>query len=307
MAEIEIQLSEHQRRVPIIVAFSSISRDFISRCHSSSYERVGGSCIYVGSLLAALGVDVVPVGSIGCDLDLKEVLRAFEGSEASSHLQQSRCRSTHVHLKYKSEMLVDVRVRWGEPYNFTEEALAAIRGADYLHIGPETYENQLLAAEHAAKSKVPVLFDPHADYNEDGLERLSDLMRHVSIFFCNEAESAALTGTTDPVAASKAVLGLGVENFCLMKGNSGAIWIGRDGTIINVPAFITRRPADSVGAGDSFQAGFLFGQLIGMDLYSSLRAAAFIASRAIEERDSYGIYRINSLRLGPSIRGRAGE
>jgi len=87
----------------------------------------------------------------------------------------------------------------------------------------------------------------------------------------NEAEALALSGLDDVLAAGKA-LATSAGLVVVKRGAAGAVaW--RDGSPLSVPA-VPARPVDTVGAGDSFNAGFLAGWLGGRDLAASLRLAA---------------------------------
>lgn len=87
----------------------------------------------------------------------------------------------------------------------------------------------------------------------------------------NEAEALALAGRDDVLAAGEA-LAASAGLVVVKRGRDGAVaW--RDGAPVSVPG-PPARPVDTVGAGDSFDAGFLAGWLGGRDLAASLRLAA---------------------------------
>ncbi|WP_250007542.1 carbohydrate kinase family protein [Actinoplanes sp. M2I2] len=91
------------------------------------------------------------------------------------------------------------------------------------------------------------------------------------VFLPNEAEALALTGTDD-VGAAAEKLAASAGLVVVKRGAAGALaWTG-DGPVTVAAHPVT--PVDTVGAGDSFNAGFLAGRLGGLDLAGSLRLAA---------------------------------
>jgi sugar/nucleoside kinase (ribokinase family) len=102
-----------------------------------------------------------------------------------------------------------------------------------------------------------------------------DLLQQVDVFLPNQNEALSLTGTTD--------LGLSIQRLsesCKVV----AIKKGADGAIARCAEEISHAPAlkvnvvDTVGAGDSFDAGFLYGFLNDWSLEKSLRLAVACGS-----------------------------
>jgi sugar/nucleoside kinase (ribokinase family) len=92
----------------------------------------------------------------------------------------------------------------------------------------------------------------------------------------NEAEALALAGRTDGDVGAAAEWLAGMTGLPVIKrGEAGALaWAGGP---ITVPG-PEMEPVDTVGAGDSFNAGFLAGRLTGLDLPASLRLAVACGS-----------------------------
>jgi 2-dehydro-3-deoxygluconokinase len=101
---------------------------------------------------------------------------------------------------------------------------------------------------------------------------LRDLVGHADIVLPGVDEAELLTGESDPLRASAALLRLGPGLVVTKLGASGALALQGD-SVIEVPAVTLARIVDPVGAGDAFAAGFLAGQIRGMDLASSLALA----------------------------------
>jgi sugar/nucleoside kinase (ribokinase family) len=86
---------------------------------------------------------------------------------------------------------------------------------------------------------------------------------HTDVIFLNEAEAAALSGGKPPERAL-ALVSPASETVVIKLGPCGALLRHRD-TVTRCPAFPLLGPVrDTVGAGDSFQAAFLYFLLCGL-------------------------------------------
>ncbi len=111
------------------------------------------------------------------------------------------------------------------------------------------------------------------DTNWDPQERwegVGDLLPFTDVFFPNEAEACSLTGEANPEAAANR-LAQQAGTVALKRGARGALAQRGDG-VVRCEGFRVQ-VADTVGAGDSFDAGFLYGFLNGWGLNSSLQLA----------------------------------
>jgi 2-dehydro-3-deoxygluconokinase len=101
---------------------------------------------------------------------------------------------------------------------------------------------------------------------------LRDLIGHADVVLPGLDEATLLTGETDPLRAARALLELGPRQVIVKLGARGALAVDASGDL-EVAAVSLPRIVDPVGAGDAFAAGFLAGQLRGLDLAESLAVA----------------------------------
>ncbi|OGO60005.1 MAG: carbohydrate kinase [Chloroflexi bacterium RBG_19FT_COMBO_49_13] len=101
------------------------------------------------------------------------------------------------------------------------------------------------------------------------------LLQQVDVFLPNENEALALTNTKEVKSASQSL-----SEICPVV----AIKLGADGALARRNREIAHVPAlkvhlvDTVGAGDTFDAGFLYGYLNGWELENSLHMAVACGS-----------------------------
>jgi sugar/nucleoside kinase (ribokinase family) len=127
---------------------------------------------------------------------------------------------------------------------------------------------ELLHAARAAGASTSI--DPNWDPSERWDGGLKALLPHVDVFLPNGEEATRITGTPDPAQAAEELAKHGPV-VAVKLGRDGAIAASRDEDLIEVATLSDVTPIDTVGAGDSFDAGFLAGFLNG---WSTERALA---------------------------------
>jgi sugar/nucleoside kinase (ribokinase family) len=111
------------------------------------------------------------------------------------------------------------------------------------------------------------------DTNYDPTEKwegLKELLPLTDIFLPNEKEACSLTKTTD-LNAALSILATQCKLVVIKCGANGAM-LSNGNKVISVPS-IPVNVVDTVGAGDSFDAGFIYAYLNSWNLEKSLRLA----------------------------------
>ena len=128
----------------------------------------------------------------------------------------------------------------------------------------------------------PVVFaDVGWDVGELGPSRLADKLASVDVFMPNAAEARAGTGAGD-VEQAAAVLATSARLVVVKDGSSGAFAIDpvtRAG--LRVPA-LPVEARDTTGAGDVFDAGFIYSSLAGWPLDQAMRFANLCAAESVK-------------------------
>jgi sugar/nucleoside kinase (ribokinase family) len=101
------------------------------------------------------------------------------------------------------------------------------------------------------------------------------LLPKVDVFLPNQNEALALTGLRQARSAAKKLAGQ-CQTVAVKQGGRGALAC-RAEEIVQAEALAVE-VVDTVGAGDSFDAGFLYGWLEGWDLAKTLRMAVVCGS-----------------------------
>jgi 2-dehydro-3-deoxygluconokinase len=116
------------------------------------------------------------------------------------------------------------------------------------------------AVRLAADAGVTVCFDPNLRRRlwpdmDEARRTLLPLIERSQIVLVGHAEATLLTGKEDPAAAAQWLTDRGVTTVAVKLGADGALGF-RDGHSYHGAA-LKVHPADPIGAGDAFDAGFL--------------------------------------------------
>lgn len=149
---------------------------------------------------------------------------------------------------------------------------ALLQNARHLHVASYFLQTDLqpdLAAlfRRAQSLGLTTSLDPNYDPSETWTG-FDELLSVTNVFLPNEKEALSLSGEPD---LDRAVdrLGSRVQTLVIKLGSQGALGVrqGEKRRVSSIPVKVL----DTVGAGDSFDAGFLYGVLNGWSLERSLR------------------------------------
>jgi sugar/nucleoside kinase (ribokinase family) len=150
-------------------------------------------------------------------------------------------------------------------------AFKALRGAHHVHFAGmmPRFRDRLRLLDRVAAAHVTTSLDigwNPARYRDPDFR---EILRRVTIFLPSWRDAQWLSGRTAPEDAVR-VLGELVPTPVIKLGAGGAIGL-EDGRIVRVPAPAVV-PLDTTGAGDAFNAGFLWAYLRGESLERCLLA-----------------------------------
>ncbi len=153
-----------------------------------------------------------------------------------------------------------------------------LRQARHLHVASYFLQDALRPGlprlfERARSLGLTTSLDTNYDPSE-AWQGVFDLLPLTDVFLPNEAEACSLREENVESAAEK--LSARVETLAIKLGAQGALGISHlpsgEGVGVRVSS-IPVKVIDTVGAGDSFDAGFIYGYLNGWSLEKSLRMA----------------------------------
>lgn len=138
----------------------------------------------------------------------------------------------------------------------------------------------LFAAARAAGTSTS--FDCNWDPEERWTDGLDDMLAVSDIFFLNAEEARRITGLPDELDAARGLARGRDVTVVVKRGPLGAVAYRGD-EMLSVPA-ATVTPVDTVGAGDSFDAGYVHGWLNGLSPREALGLAVTCGSLSTQAR-----------------------
>lgn len=228
------------------------------------HMRMGGGAALCAGGLAKLGLKVQLIASVGSDLhgdfiiselqklgvDTTQILRSEKNSTGLTvALSDSRDRAFLTYKGANSEIC------------FESIAPEVIKNGKHIHIlgySKETHNSFRALVEKAKTLGLTVSFDVGWDPSGEWDERIFQLLPLVDVFMPNEVEALSYTRSKSAEAAldilSRYVAAVAIKLGC--RGSIGK----RNGASARMPSFAIDA-VDTTGAGDSFNAGFLYGFL----------------------------------------------
>lgn len=168
-------------------------------------------------------------------------------------------------------------------------------GARHVHVGSYFLQTSL-------RPSVSTLFDRvraagattslDTNYDPADVWALGDVLSRCDMFFPNDAEARRFGGSDD-LDDAVATLGRDVAHVAVTCGAAGGLVHSAGSTHRADAPAIDGVVVDAVGAGDSFDAGFIAGHLRGLDAPAALRLGLGAASLSVRGRggiDRQGTY-----------------
>jgi ribokinase len=159
------------------------------------------------------------------------------------------------------------------PQDVTDEIINATRhihhASHYLHtnLRPGIGEIFRRAHQHGVTTSLDTNWDPA----EEWVAGMDQILPYTSLFIPNEQEALYISQQANLAAAASLFLELGVPVVTIKAGEKGSRVYTRE-TCLEQPV-LPVSGGDSIGAGDSFDAGFLAGWLRAYDLQHCLEIA----------------------------------
>lgn len=238
---------------------------------------LGSSSAIMAANSAALGVDVTFCGVVGDDQFGDFILRELQGKSVNcGHVrklagQQTGCTLVMSYGQDRANVTFPGAMHaltWGDipldgPAAYQHLHLSSI----FLQKGIQKDIELILKRAKAAgmTTSLDLQWDPAEQWAFD----YARCLPYVDVFMPNESELLALTqaeSVKDAIETIRPYLNI----LALKMGKNGSLGL-RDGQQVAVPAFEGTQFVDAIGAGDSFNAGFIRKYMAGAGLEDCLR------------------------------------
>jgi ribokinase len=249
-------------------------------------EACGGSAANTIVGLARLGCDVGFIGKVASDPQGTLQIKCFkdEGVNTDGIIIAPKGKSGtcvgFVDKKGARALYIDPGVNnLIEP---RELQLNYISQTQLMHlssfIGEKSFRTQKKLMS-SLPSGIRVSFDPGSIYAQKGLATLEPLIRSSFVMMPNALELELITGQADYPKGAEMLIEMGVKVVAVKLGNKGC-YVTNGQEKKTLPPFKVQ-VVDTTGAGDAFNAGFLYGLLHQKNLVECGRLGNFVASRCV--------------------------
>jgi 2-dehydro-3-deoxygluconokinase len=269
-------------------------------------KKIGGAELNLAIGCARLGLKAGYISRLGND-EFGKYIKTFARGEGIDVSKVDLVEGYPTSLNFK-EIMEDGNVRTfyyrdkSPTLTMTPDDLdeAYFQQAKILHltgIFPAIDEKNIAIIERsielAKKYGVKISFDPNIRLRmwskEEAREVLSKILPHVDILLAGDEEMEIIIGERDPIAIIEKIKELGISFIAIKQGEKGSVGY-YNGEIIESPSIKATKVVDTVGAGDGFNAGFIYGVLQGWQLEKTLKFANTIGSMVVSVRgDNEGL------------------
>lgn len=248
-----------------------------------SFE-MGGSCTIFACQTAKLGLTTVVYGTAGEDSFGELIIKTLDDAGVSTEYLEKNA-------AVKTGITVTLNTREDRAMLTYNGTIDEVNGADvsdellkqvrHLHIGSyflmkklQPYYPEILRKlkEYGATISLDINWDPEEKWDSG----ISDILPYVDIFLPNEKELLAITRETS-IEKAIMVLRETIPIIAVKRGKDGTI-VYTDHHTYQVSGFVNNNVVDTIGAGDSFDGGFIYGFLSGKDFEQCARIACLCGS-----------------------------
>jgi len=249
-------------------------------------EACGGSAANTIVGLARLGCKVGFIGKVAGDREGNMLMEEFrrEGVDTNGIAQIEHGRSGTVmgFVDEKGDRALYIDPGVNDTIESKDISADYALQAGFLHltsfVGRKSFEAQKKLLQ-ALPGGVKVSLDPGALYARMGMSKLLPIVERAFVLMPNAGELELLTDEAEYRAGAKVLLKKGVSIVAVKLASKGCyVTDGKESH--QIEAFKVK-VVDTTGAGDAFDAGFLYGLIRGKNLYECGRIGNFVASRCV--------------------------
>lgn len=262
--------------------------DKTSFTYSEIETSLGGSAANAACAAAKLGVKSGFMGNIGSDPEGGQLIQYLLKTGVDiARLRFVDGKTGKAIVIVNSESDVEVVEMRGVNEPFGKVDPTYIADAHYFLMTGTSLDSLQMASQYAKDNNVTTIFDPGRAKSRDGLKALSSIIKNSDFIIINRAELAMLTGEK---TIDKGIVKVMKENraiTCIIKGGSSPVVV-RGLEDFEVEPFKVK-PIDTIGAGDSFCAGFVTGLVEHKSLQKAIVLGNAVAAAKVKRKGAHNV------------------
>lgn len=257
---------------------------------------LGSSSAIFASNISTLGTKTAFAGMMGDDSFGQLVLSSLQSKNIGTefiNIDKKQKTGATIALNYGEDRAMVTFAGAMQKYSIKDIPLEAFQSARHLHLSSlflqENMKKDVVTLFQKAKqagmtTSLDVQWDPENLWDVD-FEKLLPL---VDVFLPNKNELFAITKMTDVERGLKYLTG--ISTIVAVKLGSEGSALFENGKITYHKAYTNKKVKDAIGAGDSFNAGFLNAMFRGLDAKSCMKTGNLMGAINTTERGGTGAF-----------------
>jgi sugar/nucleoside kinase (ribokinase family) len=259
---------------------------------------VAGAAGYIAQNLVGMDLEIGVVSAVGEDAFGNEILRV---------LREAGIDTDHIPVEPKAETCLAIYMLlfggkkrplihrlpthspWPSTFSLTE--LKYILGARHIHCAgylhyPQMWTDQIAQLFREARARgISTSLDPQFPLLPNDISwkaPLASVLAQTDLVMLDEQEAFHITGTDDCVSAARNLHDSGAGSVVIKQGAKGSFVHAKE-RFVQIPALAVpvEEVNEEVGAGDAYDAGYLFGFLLGWSPEKSAALATSLAASTL--------------------------
>jgi ribokinase len=249
-------------------------------------EACGGSAANTMVGLARLGCKVGFTGKVADDHEGKLQIDCFkaEGVDTDGIIHSPKGKSGvclgFVDKKGARALYINPGVN--DSIEFRELQAGYLSQTQILHLSSFVGEKSFRAQKKLMSllpDTVKISFDPGSLYAQKGFSAIEPIIQNSFVMMPNAVELALITGESEVPEGAATLINAGVKIVAVKLGDKGCYVTNGEEKKTIMPFKV--QAVDTTGAGDAFNAGFLYGLLHDKTLAECGRLGNLVASRSV--------------------------
>jgi ribokinase len=249
-------------------------------------EACGGSAANTMVGLARLGCKVGFIGKIADDHEGQLQIECFqkEGVDTDGIIRSPKGKSG-VCLGFvdkKGQRALYINPGVNDNIEFREISAPYITDTQFLHLSSFVGEKSFRAQKKLMSllpENVKVTFDPGSLYAQKGIAAIEPIVQNSFVMMPNTLELQLLTGEISIPEGAQKLIDMGVQIVAVKMGDKGCYVTNGEEKQTIQPYKVNA--VDTTGAGDAFDAGFLYGLIQNKSLTDCGKLGNFVGSRCV--------------------------
>jgi sugar/nucleoside kinase (ribokinase family) len=264
----------------------------------------GGCACNTAVALGKLGIDTAVVGKVGCDTFGDFLIKVMNdvNLDTSGIVRDCSVNTSTTTVLVSPDGERSFLHYYGGNAKMSEDDVNydIIKTAKILHVAAAFLvpgldgEPMARVLKKAQQMGVKTSLDTAWDAEGRWMQLLEPCLRHIDIFIPSIEEAQILSGKEHASEIAEVFMGYGINMVVLKLGSEGCYARTLEDEF-TLPAFKVEKVVDTLGAGDSFVAGFLAATVSGWNLRKACKFANAVGAACVSAKGSSGIKTIQEI------------